>query len=65
LLIHGVRAVMRHLARRTDATRRWVTALKTRRGFTRAVVSLAANQARIVWVLLATGRPYQPAAAGT
>jgi transposase len=33
LLIHGARAVMRQLARRTDATSRWVTALKARRGF--------------------------------
>jgi transposase len=65
LLIHGARAVMRQLARRTDATSRWVLALKARRGFNKAVVALAAKQARIVWALLATGRPYQPAAAST
>ena len=62
LLIHGARAVMRHLARRTDATSRWVTALHARRGFNKAVVALAAKQARILWALLATGRTYQPAA---
>lgn len=65
LLIHGARAVMRHLARRTDATSRWVTALQARRGFNKAVVALAAKQARILWALLTTGRPYQPAEAGT
>lgn len=63
LLIHGARAVMRQLARRTDATSRWVTALKARRGFNKAVVALAAKHARILWALLATGQPYQPAAA--
>lgn len=63
LLIHGARAVMRQLARRTDATSRWVTALKARRGFNKAVVALAAKHARILWALLATGRDYQPAAA--
>ena len=62
LLIHGARAVMRQLAHRTDATSRWVTALKARRGFNNAVVALAAKQARILWALLATGRPYEPAA---
>jgi Transposase and inactivated derivatives len=62
LLIHGARAVMRHLARRTDATSRWVMALKIRRGFNKAVVALAAKHARILWALLATGRAYQPAA---
>ena len=63
LLIHGARAVMRQIARRTDATSRWVTALHARRGFNKAVVALAAKHARIVWALLATGRTYQPTAA--
>ena len=62
-LIHGARAVMRQRARRTDATSRWVTALQARRGFTNAVVALAAKHARIVWALLATGRTSQPTAA--
>lgn len=62
LLIHGARAVMRQLGKRQDATSRWVTALKARRGFNKAVVALAAKQARILWALLATGRSYQPAA---
>lgn len=63
VLIHGARAVMRQLAHRPAATSRWVTALKARRGFNKAVVALAAKQARILWALLVTGRPYQPAAA--
>lgn len=63
LLIHGARAVMRQLAHRVDATSRWVMALKARRGFNKAAVALAAKQARVLWALLVTGRPYQPAAA--
>jgi transposase len=62
LLIHGARAVMRQLAHRPDVTSRWVTALKARRGFNKAVVALAAKQARILWALLATGGTYRPAA---
>jgi transposase len=62
LLIHGARSVLRQITRRTDATSRWVTALHARRGFNKAVVALAAKQARILWALLATGRTYTPAA---
>ena len=61
--MHGARAVMRHLAHRTDTTSRWVTALQARRGFNKAAVALAAKHARILWALLATGRIYQPTAA--
>lgn len=58
LLLHGARAVRRQLARRTEATSRGVLALKARRGFHTAGVALAAKQARVLWALLATGRPY-------
>ena len=61
LLMHGARAVMRQLAHHSDGTSCWVTALKARRGCNKAVVALAAKQTRILWVLLATGRDYQPA----
>jgi transposase len=60
VLIQGARTVMRHLARRADVTSRWVTALHARRGFNKAVVALAAKQARVLGALLATGRTYQP-----
>ena len=63
LRIHGARAVLRHRARRTDATSRWVTALQARRGFNTAVGALAAKQARILWALRTTGQPDQPAPA--
>ena len=62
LLIHGARAVMRHLAWHDDARSRWVRALKERRGFNKAAVALAAKQARILWSLLARDADYQPLA---
>jgi transposase len=46
LLVHGVRALMRHVARHDDARSRWVVALKERRGFNKAAVALAAKQFR-------------------
>ena len=58
LLIHGARAVMRHLERRDDAKARWVVSLKERRGFNKAIVALAAKNARILWAMMARGEPY-------
>ena len=61
LLVHGARALMRHLAGREDRKSRWVLAVKERRGFNKAAVALAAKHARILWVLLAQDREYQAA----
>ena len=60
LLIHGARAVMRHVERKTDATHRWAMALKGRRHFNIAVVALANKIARIAYVVLTSGQPYDP-----
>ena len=60
LLVHGARALMRHLAGRADRKSRWVLAFKERRGFNKAVVALAAKHARILWALLAHGSTYRP-----
>lgn len=60
LLIHGARALMRHLQRRDDARARWVHALQRRRGFNKAVVALAAKNARVLWAVLARGTEYPP-----
>lgn len=61
LLIHGARALLRHVARRADAKSRWAAALAQRRGFNKAAVALAAKHARILWALLARDAAYQPA----
>lgn len=60
LLIHGARALMRHLKGRDDPKSRWVMRLTERRGFNKAVIALAAKNARILWAVLARGEAYQP-----
>jgi transposase len=59
LLIHGARALMRHLGRREDRKSRWALAVRERRGFNKAVVALAAKHARILWALLAHSTEYR------
>lgn len=60
LLVHGARAALTVLAKRTDRLSTWVQALVARRGYKKAVVALAAKNARLVWAVLATGKPYDP-----
>lgn len=52
LLIHGARAAMRFIDRRTDKRSCWAQALKKRRGQNIAVVALANKNARTAWALL-------------
>lgn len=58
LLIHGARAVVRHAHKRDDALGRWVRQLEARRGRNRTVVALANKMARIGWVVVAKGEPF-------
>jgi transposase len=60
LLIHGARAVLRHLKRQTHQAEGWLAQLASRRNANIAAVALANKNARIVWALLAYGRHYQP-----
>jgi transposase len=62
LLIHGARAVLRVGARKTDPRSRWLQGVKARRGKNCARVAQANKTARVVWVLLAKGERYRPAA---
>jgi transposase len=57
LLIHGARAVMRWVERKTDALSRWAQALLARRHTNIAVVALANKLARIAWAVLTSGQP--------
>lgn len=61
LLILGARAALQMAARRGDRLSRWAMALKERVGYHKAVVALAAKNARIVWALLAAGTVFKPA----
>ncbi len=63
LLIHGARAVLRHVDNKDDAVSRWARALKARRHGNVAAVALANKIARIAYAVLSTGQPYNPQAA--
>jgi transposase len=60
LLVHGARSVLRGAGGRADATSRWASAVKQRRGSNKATVALAAKNARRVWAMLARAQSYQP-----
>ena len=62
LLIHGARAVLRVVARKTDGWSRWLQRVKARRGANCASVAQAHKTARVAWALLAKGDRYRRAA---
>ena len=59
LLIHGARAVLRHLHRHADQADGWLARLAARRNPNIAAVALANKNARIVWALLTRATDYQ------
>jgi transposase len=60
LLVHGARAYLRVVDRKTDAKSAWARRLKQRRHVNIAAVALAAKHARVAWALLAHGSEYRP-----
>ena len=61
LLIHGARATIRWVGRKTDRRSQWIRQLRERRGKNRTAVAVANKNARIVWALLTSHQDYQPA----
>lgn len=61
LLVHGARASLRFVDRKTDAKSLWAQRLKQRRHMNVVAVALAAKHARIAWAMLAHGTEYRPA----
>ena len=59
LLIHGARAYLRVVDKKTDAKSVWARQLKERRHVNVAAVALAAKHARIAWEMLARGTEYR------
>lgn len=59
LLIHGARAVLRHLEHNADPADGWLRRLVQRRNKNVAAVALANKNARIVWALLAHDRRFR------
>jgi transposase len=60
LLVHGARAWLRVVDRKSDAKSVWARKLRERRHVNIAVVALAAKHARIAWAILAHGTEYRP-----
>ena len=58
LLIMGARAVLNAAKDKTDSVSRWVTQLAERRGYWRAVVAMAAKNARMAWAMLRRGEQF-------
>jgi len=51
MLIHGARAVLRHVPGKSDPLSEWLQALVARRGMNRAAVALANKNARRLWAI--------------
>jgi transposase len=60
LLVLGGRSVLRLASRYHDKLSRWAAAVHARRGYHRAVVAVAAKNARILWAMLTRGQTFNP-----
>lgn len=58
-LVHGARAVVAHLGEKQDRVSCWLRSLIERRGYLRAVVALAARNARLIWTLMMKQEDYR------
>jgi transposase len=59
LIIHGARAVLRWVDRKTDRTSRWAAVLKVRRHKNVAIVAMANKMVRVAFALLKKGESYR------
>jgi transposase len=62
LLILGARSVLQNAARKSDAVSRWAVQLAARVGYWKAIVAIAAKNARLCWAVLARGESFKPPA---
>lgn len=58
-LIHGARAVIANLGDKQDKVSCWIRELIARRGYKRAIVALAARNARLIWTLMVKQEDYR------
>ena len=63
LLVHGARTVIANLGDKQDRLSQWCRGVLERRGMNRAIVALAAKNARIIWSLLHNQTEYENYAA--
>lgn len=59
LLIMGGKAVLNAAKNRTDSVSRWAVSLQERRGYWKAVVAIAAKNARMCWAMLQRGDAFK------
>jgi transposase len=59
LLVMGARAVLASAKTKSDPISRWVIALEQRRGYWKAVVAMAAKNARLAWAVLRKGEAFE------
>jgi transposase len=59
LLILGARSVLAVANKKTDAISLWAQALQARVGYGKALVAIAAKNARMAWAMLARGEAYR------
>ncbi len=59
MLILGARAVLAAAKAKPDSVSRWAIALEERRGYWKAVVAIAAKNARMAWAMLHLGEQFK------
>lgn len=59
LLVLGARAVLQAAKGKDDSVSRWAVQLAERRGYWKAVVAIAAKNARMAWAMLRQGEKFQ------
>ena len=59
LLVLGARAVLNAAPNKTDSLSRWAVKLRERRGYWKAVVAIAAKNARMAWAVLTMGEAFK------
>ena len=62
LLILGARSVLAAAPAKTDRMSRWAVSIHERRGYGKALVAVAAKNARMAWALLSKREAYEPLA---
>ena len=59
LLILGARSVLQNAASKSDTVSRWAVQLAARVGYWKAIVAIAAKNARLCWAVLARGNAFK------
>jgi transposase len=59
LLVLGARSVLNAASGKTDSLSRWALQLRERRGYWKAVVAIAAKNARMAWAVLTKGESFK------